>query len=97
MNGSEIGSEVILPTLKMHTASDLKSVHESFARLSEGDKALFLQQEASKMGCQIVFGGGILGTKNNINADIVNQIHCGPDVSIVEVLKAVTCRAEQSL
>lgn len=94
MNGSEIS---VVPTLKMDASSDLNSVRENFSRLSESDKALFLQQEATKMGCQVVFGGGILGTKNNINADIVNQIHCGPDVSIVEVLRAVTCRAEQSV
>lgn len=91
------GSEIITSTLKMHSVTDLKSVQDAFARLSESDKALFLQQEASRLGFQLVLGGGIFGIKNNINADIVNQIHCGSDVSIVEVLRAVACRAEQSL
>lgn len=95
MNGFEIAS-ITLPTFKMHTqTNDLKSVQEAFSRLSEGDKALFLQQEAARMGCQVVFGGGILGTRNNINADVVNQIHCGQDVSIVEVLRAVAFKGER--
>ncbi len=91
---SEKPSEIIFPTLKMHSLTDLKSVQDGFSQLSEADKALFLQQEAMKMGCQIVFGGGILGTRNNISADVVNQIHCGQDVNIVDVLRAVARRAD---